>query len=87
MPLRLVAGRRFLSDYADLPQDIRHRVDRALRRLVENPAHPSLRLAKLQGFENIWEARISRAYRLTCCFEGDTCILRRVGPHEILRKP
>ncbi len=74
MPLRLVASHRFLSDYADLPQETRHYVDRALRCLAENPGHPPLRLRKLHGFEGTWEARISKAYRLTCRLGGSTFI-------------
>ncbi|MBM3471262.1 MAG: hypothetical protein FJX73_10805 [Armatimonadetes bacterium] len=87
MPLRFVAGRRFFDDYADLPPEIQRRVDRALRRLAENPGHPSLRLRKMEGLPDIWEVRVTSAYRLTCRIEGDACILRRVGTHEIFRKP
>jgi hypothetical protein len=37
---------------------------------------------------DIWEARITQAYRFTFVIDQDTYILRRVGPHEdALRKP
>ena len=37
---------------------------------------------------DIWEARVTRAYRFTFVIDGDTYILRRVGPHEdVLRNP
>jgi len=42
----------------------------------------------MEGYEDIWEARVTRGYRLTFQIRTDVYILRRVGPHEeALRKP
>jgi mRNA-degrading endonuclease RelE of RelBE toxin-antitoxin system len=76
----------FDRDYARLPEAIKDRVDKQLDLLLSNPRHPSLRLKKIRGTEDIWEVRVTRAYRLTLQIAGDTFILRRIGPHDVLRK-
>ena len=63
------------------------RVDRKLSLLLENPRHPSLRFRKMEGYENIWEMRVSRNYRVTPLQSGEEFYLRNVGTHDILRNP
>jgi mRNA-degrading endonuclease YafQ of YafQ-DinJ toxin-antitoxin module len=36
---------------------------------------------------DIWEARIDYHYRMTFVVKGDVLQIRRVGTHEIYRKP
>jgi len=79
--------RPFDRDYARLPEEIKERVDKQLTLLLTNPRHPSLGLKKIRGTEDIWEVRISRGYRMTLQVAGDTYILRRIGPHDILERP
>ena len=46
------------------------------------------RLQKMQPISRgIFEARVTRAYRMTFQVEGADLILRRVGTHDILRTP
>ncbi len=78
--------RPFDRDYAGLPETVKARVDKQLALLLADPRHPSLRLTKIRGAEDIWEARITRGYRMTLNIAGDTIILRRVGTHDILRE-
>ncbi len=40
----------------------------------------------MHGVEGIWEARVSISHRITYELDGDTLTLRRIGPHDILRK-
>ena len=66
--------------------------EKALRLFAGNPRHRSLRTKKMGGQRDpegrdIWEARVSRGYRFTFVFDGDTVILYRVGPHDIERRP
>ncbi|TET42072.1 MAG: hypothetical protein E3J66_04305 [Dehalococcoidia bacterium] len=77
----------FKEQYEKLPVPIRKRVDDKLKLLLSDPHHPSLQIKKMKGSEGIWEGRISRSYRFTFQIEGDSCILRKLGKHEILRKP
>jgi mRNA interferase RelE/StbE len=75
----------FLRDYRALPADIRERVEKQLRLLLEDYRHPSLRLKKLKGTDK-FEIRISKGYRLTLRFDKEHMELRRVGTHDILRE-
>jgi hypothetical protein len=79
--------RPFDRDYARLPTGLKDRVDRQIALLLSDPHHPSLRLKKMEGTLSIWEARVTRSYRLTLEIRGDTYILRRVGPHDVLKTP
>jgi len=77
----------FKRDFNKLPETIKRRTEGALRLLVSNPHHPSLRIKKikgniLKGYENIFEARITRDYRFFFLIETDTYTLLRCGRHE-----
>ena len=85
--MRLLTTKPFEDDYAGLPERIRVLVNRKLALLLESPRHPSLRVKKMEDPRAIWEARITKSYRLTFQMAGDTCILRRIGPHDILKTP
>lgn len=74
------------KDYKSLPNEIQEQVDKALRLFAGNPRHPSLQVKKLKGARNIWEGRISLAYRFTFNWQSDVVTLRRVGTHDILKK-
>ena len=76
----------FRRDFRNLPKDIKDRANKALRSLLENPRHPSLRARRMKATEDIWEASISMAYRLTYQIAGQNLILRRIGTHDILKK-
>ncbi len=86
--MRLQYTARFQRAYCDLTEDDTERVKKALRLLVANPRHPGLRVKKVQGTDNIWEARAGLSIRLTFEKHGDLIVLRTVGVHdETLRKP
>jgi mRNA interferase RelE/StbE len=86
--MRLQYTRRFQRAYSDLSDKDAERVRKALFELAENPRHPSLRVKKIQGTDNIWEARAGLLMRMTFEMSGDSIILRNVGPHNhALKKP
>lgn len=68
--------------YERLPVRIQRKVDEQIRRLREDLHHPSLRAHKRRGEGGIWQARITRDYRLLFMKEGGTITLLHVGPHE-----
>lgn len=78
--------RRFYKDLLNLPPDIQERAWKSIDLLIKDLHHPSLRVKKMQGMEQIWEGRISKGYRFTFEIKGDTYVLRRVGTHDILKK-
>jgi mRNA-degrading endonuclease RelE of RelBE toxin-antitoxin system len=90
--MRPVFTRSFVRDYQRLPQRIQRRFDRALVFLLANLRHPSLRAKKMEGQRDpegrdIWQARVTQAYRFTFAIAGDTYALYRVGPHDIECRP
>ena len=85
--MQIVKLEQFLECYAELPENIQRKTDKALL-LLANLSHPSLRVKKLKGHKNICYARIDRNYRFTFKIEGDYLILRAVGiKNSVLNKP
>ena len=85
--MKLQTTRPFDRDFAELPEEVKERVEKQLALLLPNPTHPSLRLTGIRGTADIWEVRVSRNYRLTLQLAGDTYLLRRVGPHDVIERP
>ena len=73
---------QFDKKYRQLTQDIRRYVDKTLDLLRENPYHPSLHTHKRRGEKEVWQARVTRNYRLYFEMEGDIIRLVSVVPHE-----
>lgn len=85
--MRFHRTKEFASLYKKLPADIRKRANNQLRLLLENPRHPSLRLHKIRSYTNLWEISVTMHYRITFEIEGDEYVLRRIGPHDTLKRP
>ena len=85
--MRFTRTEAFKRDFRGLDGDSRGRVEAALLKMAENPRHPSLRTRKMEGRPDIWEARASRTHGITFHWEGEDIILRRVGTHDVLRRP
>lgn len=86
--MKIQTTRPFDQDYEVLSEEVKERADKQFALLLENPKHPSLRLKKIRGIKDIWEGRITQAYRFTFQISGDTYILRRIGKHDqTLRNP
>ena len=76
----------FRTCYGRLPKHIQEQVDKTLELLRQDARHPSLRTKKMRGTRGVWEARVTYNYRITFSWEAELIILRRVGPHDILKK-
>jgi mRNA-degrading endonuclease RelE of RelBE toxin-antitoxin system len=82
--------RRFKKSFQRLPQHIQEKAIKAFSLFKDDPRHPSLRIKKMQGVENIWEGSVDISYRFTFHFDvdeqsGETiCVFRNIGPHDIL---
>ncbi|MDO9463856.1 MAG: hypothetical protein Q7J67_00915 [bacterium] len=72
--------------FRKLHPDIKNIVLNKLDIFIKNPNHPSLRIKKIKGTDNIWEMSITKNYRITFTPVGNTKILRKVGTHNILSK-
>ncbi|MBU1209247.1 MAG: hypothetical protein KKH04_20350 [Proteobacteria bacterium] len=85
--MRLLFTKNFVRDYHRLPQEIQKAVDKQLELLLENVKHPSLNVKKMNDPRDIWEGRVTGGYRFTFQIENDIYIMRKVGTHDILKKP
>jgi mRNA interferase RelE/StbE len=79
---------RFKRAWQELTGEEKELGRKALSNLATDLRYPALRVKKIQGTENIWEARVSRSLRATFELEGDMIILRNIGRHdETLERP
>ena len=79
----VILSLRFKAAYRSLPKEIRIKVQKALRLLAENPAHPSLRSKPIQGIKGVYEISPDRRYRITYeRLPGDLLLVRVVGIHD-----
>jgi len=85
--MKLFFTHSFIRDYQALPEHLQKTVDQKLKLFLGDPRHLSLNIKKMQDPRGIWEGRITKGYRFTWQMEGDTCILRRLGTHDVLRTP
>ena len=86
--MKLLFAKPFIKDYHDLPEHIQKQTDKQLTLLLQNFRHPSLRIKKVEGINGkIWEGSITMNYRFTFQIEGETILMRRIGTHDMLRKP
>lgn len=76
---------RFKRDYKKLSSSSQKRVKKALFQMERDLKYPSLKVKKIKGTRDIWEARASDTIRITFNLSGNTIILRTVGKHDILR--
>jgi mRNA interferase RelE/StbE len=69
------------KDYAALPESVRKAFGKQLAFLLENLRHPSLRAKKLEGFDDVWQARVSRSWRFYFQIDGDEYAVIGIVPH------
>jgi mRNA-degrading endonuclease RelE of RelBE toxin-antitoxin system len=86
---KIKLSRRFLNAYADLPMEIRVKVDKALRLLQANLRHPSLQTKPIKGAHGFYEARVDINYRMTYFrLPDDTVEMSNVDSHDdVLKNP
>lgn len=85
--MRFYWTRHFKGDYKRLPQGVREKTQSALERFASDSRHPGLQVKKMEGVDGIWEIRVTDHYRITFQFVEGGALLRRVGAHDILRRP
>ncbi|MBM4462670.1 MAG: hypothetical protein FJ012_04940 [Chloroflexi bacterium] len=79
---------QFEQAYEKLTSAETRSVRKALALLGDNPRYPSLRVKKMEGTKNIWEARLSKRLRMTSEMVRQTVFMRNVGEHDkVLKRP
>jgi len=85
--MRFLFTKNFVCNYRRLPKEIQEAVHKQLELLLANSRHPSLNIKKMNDPREIWEGRVTVGYRFTFQIEDDIYIMRKVGTHDILKKP
>lgn len=80
--MRVQYTQRFERAHVSLQAGDAARVAKAIRLLAVDMRHPGLRIKRVQGTSDIWEARASHSLRLTFEIHEDLLILRNVGLHD-----
>lgn len=73
---------RFKRSYKQLPKDVQKALQKKLELMSKDPHHPSLRTKKIQGTDKIFECSINMSIRLTWQYQGESILLRVIGPHD-----
>ena len=84
--MTITVTRRFEKSLKRLPPHIQRKFREQLQRLVEAPHHPSLKLKKMRGTDDIWEARVDYQYRLVFSYMPDGMLLHDIGTHQIYER-
>jgi len=81
--MRAVTTRRFERSYAAAPPVVQRATEKQLRLLVDNLRHPSLDAKKYPegGDPNLWQARITKAWRFYFTIEADAYVLIDMTEH------
>ena len=86
--MKIARTDHFKAAWSRLEEKDKKSARKAIENLMANMNYPSLRVKKIKGTSNIWEARASRALRITFQVDSDIVILRNVGHHdETLKQP
>ena len=71
---------RSKKDYDGLSQNIPRAFDKQARLLAKNLLHPSLHAKKFDQAEDLWQGRVTKAWRFYFKIDDDTYIITRIVP-------
>lgn len=86
--MRFQRTERFKRMYKKLDLSQQNNIKKALKLMVENINHPSLRVKRVQGANGVWEASATMDLRITFEWENDLIVLKNCGEHDAtLKRP
>ena len=86
--MKIIRSPRFDRAYRKLHKKVKQQFKKKMELLLSsNFSHPSLRIKKIKGTENIWEASIDMSYRFTFEKIENGIRLRVIGKHDVFDKP
>ena len=81
--MKFITTESFEKAYSRMSNRHAKAVDKALRMMQDNLRYPSLRVRRVLGTKDIWEARAGLAIRITFKYlDEDTIQLRNIGTHD-----
>ncbi len=72
----------FVQKIAVQSDSVKRALKLKIKLLIDNPRHPSLRVKKIKGQNNIFEASVNMSIRLTWQYYNDGILLRNLGEHD-----
>lgn len=86
--MKIVRTNVFKKDFKVLSVKIQIKFEKKIRLFMTDIKHPSLRVKRLKGHKNRWEASIDMFYRFTFEIHSGFYRFRRIGPHDdVLKNP
>ena len=79
--MRLRFTERADKDYASLPVKVRKAFAKQLQFLLSNLQHPSLHAKKYDEGHDLWQARVTRAWRFYFRIEDDEYVIVSILSH------
>jgi mRNA interferase RelE/StbE len=79
--MRLVFSKRFDRSLRDAPQAVQRAFWKQSELLLLDLRHPSLRSKKYEGWDTLWQARITRDWRFYFTIDRDTYNLINITAH------
>jgi mRNA-degrading endonuclease RelE of RelBE toxin-antitoxin system len=79
-------SKQFKKGYNNLPKEIQKAFDQKLALFLNDTAHPSLRVKRIQGTKHRWEGSVTKHYRFTFEFIENKVLFRTIGTHDILSR-
>lgn len=79
--MRIIFTDRADEDYDGLSPKLKARADRQLDRLAQNLNYPSLHAKKYDESQGVWQARLSRDWRVYFLIESDVYVLLSIRKH------
>ena len=85
--LQITYSDRFKKHYRTLNDIEKKQFRNKLKIFCESPMHPSLRVKRIQGTEDLFEFSVNMDIRVIWFYEGDTLVaLVDIGHHDILKQ-
>ena len=86
--MEILFTEQFEQAYGRLTSAEKQSVCKALTLLGDDHKYPGLRVKKMEGRKNVWEARPSKRLRMTFEMAGGIIFMRNVGEHDkVLKRP
>ena len=85
--LKITFTDRFKKHYGELSSVEKRQFKNKLKLFVESPLHPSLRVKRIQGTDNLFEFSVNMDIRVIWFYEEESLVaLIDIGHHDILKK-
>ncbi len=80
--MQIARTESFKKAWKELTEEQKTSARKAIENLLADIRYPALRVRKIKGTKDIWEARVNRSIRITFQIEEDLIILRNIGQHD-----